>query len=56
MKLKAFEIDARPALDSFENLHDRVKMSVYRVFVKYGWPCPITGHSSLKDDVSENNV
>jgi len=43
---EAFVVDARPALDSFESAHDRLKMSIYRVCVKLGIPCPITGHTS----------
>lgn len=39
-------MDARPALDSFASVHDRVKMSVYRVCAKMGIPCPITGHTA----------
>ncbi|GMH45471.1 hypothetical protein BSKO_13428 [Bryopsis sp. KO-2023] len=43
----AFSVDARPALDSFTALQDRMKMSIYSTFAEYGWPCPITGESSM---------
>lgn len=39
----AFEIVARPALDSFESALDRVKMNIYLRFAEWGLPCPITG-------------
>lgn len=42
----AFEIVARPAVDSFESALDRVKMGIYVKFAEWGLPCPITGHSS----------
>lgn len=44
-QLEAFEVDARPALDSPEAALDRVKMSVYKTFARYGLPCPISGHA-----------
>eukprot|EP00210_Caulerpa_lentillifera_P008524 g8131.t1 len=43
---EAFLVDARPALDSFTSVHDRVKMGVYRVCARLGIPCPITGHTT----------
>jgi cytochrome c heme-lyase len=42
---QAFEIVARPALDSAEATLDRVKMNVYLKFAEWGLPCPITGHA-----------
>lgn len=39
---QAFEVVARPALDSFSNVLDRVKMSIYTTFAEYGLPCPVT--------------
>ncbi|GLI58540.1 hypothetical protein VaNZ11_000282 [Volvox africanus] len=42
---EAFEIVARPALDSFGSALDRVKMNIYLRFAEWGLPCPITGHS-----------
>lgn len=42
-------MDVRPALDSFEALNDRMKMSIYTTFAKYGLPCPITGHPNTFD-------
>ena len=44
-RLKAFEIVARPALDSFGSALDRVKMNIYLKFAEWGLPCPITGHT-----------
>ena len=41
---QAFEIVARPALDSAEAAVDRVKMNIYLKFAEWGLPCPITGH------------
>lgn len=41
--MQAFEIVARPALDSFEGALDRVKMAVYVQCARWGVPCPITG-------------
>ena len=43
--MKAFEIVARPALDSFGSALDRVKMNIYLKFAQWGLPCPITGHT-----------
>ncbi|KAF5837100.1 cytochrome c/c1 heme-lyase [Dunaliella salina] len=40
---EAFEITARPALDSFEAALDRTKMAIYSKFADWGLPCPITG-------------
>ncbi|KAL6758583.1 cytochrome c/c1 heme lyase-domain-containing protein [Haematococcus lacustris] len=40
---EAFEIVARPALDSLEAVVDRVKMNIYVKFAQWGLPCPITG-------------
>jgi len=40
---QAFEIIARPALDSFEAALDRTKMAIYSRFAEWGLPCPITG-------------
>jgi len=40
---QAFEIVARPALDSFESTIDRIKMNIYMKYAEWGWPCPITG-------------
>ncbi|KAJ9530189.1 hypothetical protein QJQ45_023487 [Haematococcus lacustris] len=42
---EAFEIVARPALDSLEAVVDRVKMNIYVKFAQWGLPCPITGPS-----------
>ncbi|EFJ45393.1 hypothetical protein VOLCADRAFT_105944 [Volvox carteri f. nagariensis] len=42
---EAFEIVARPAVDSLESALDRVKMNIYIKFAEWGLPCPITGHS-----------
>ncbi|GAX76393.1 hypothetical protein CEUSTIGMA_g3838.t1 [Chlamydomonas eustigma] len=42
---EAFEIVARPALDSFDSTLDRIKMNIYLKFAQWGLPCPITGHS-----------
>ncbi|KAG2498911.1 hypothetical protein HYH03_003101 [Edaphochlamys debaryana] len=39
----AFEIVARPAVDSVEAALDRVKMNIYLRFAEWGLPCPITG-------------
>jgi hypothetical protein len=44
-RLQAFDLDVRPALDSFDSALDRVKMSIYEQFARWGLPCPITGHS-----------
>jgi cytochrome c heme-lyase len=41
--VQAFEIVARPALDSMDAALDRVKMSIYTQFAAWGLPCPITG-------------
>ncbi|GFR43945.1 hypothetical protein Agub_g5084 [Astrephomene gubernaculifera] len=43
---QAFEIVARPALDSVDAALDRVKMNIYLKFAEWGLPCPITGHPS----------
>lgn len=43
--LQAFEIVARPAVDSFGSALDRLKMGVYVQFARWGLPCPITGGS-----------
>lgn len=43
-KPEAFELNVRPALDSFDAAIDRVKMQIYTTFAKYGLPCPVTGH------------
>ncbi len=43
--LQAFEVVARPALDSIESAVDRVKMAVYTRFAEWGLPCPITGQA-----------
>lgn len=40
----AFSIIDRPALDSVENLMDRVKMSVYESCARWDIPCPVTGN------------
>ncbi|KXZ52772.1 hypothetical protein GPECTOR_8g161 [Gonium pectorale] len=42
---QAFEIVARPAVDSVDSALDRVKMNIYLKFAEWGLPCPITGHS-----------
>jgi cytochrome c heme-lyase len=41
----AFEIVARPALDSPGAALDRAKMAIYEAFAAWGLPCPISGHS-----------
>lgn len=41
---EAFEVVARPALDSVGSTLDRAKMAVYTRFAAWGLPCPITGH------------
>lgn len=41
---QAFEIVARPALDSVGSALDRAKMAIYTQFAAWGLPCPITGH------------
>eukprot|EP01025_Chloroclados_australasicus_P040195 TRINITY_DN4186_c1_g1_i2.p1 TRINITY_DN4186_c1_g1~~TRINITY_DN4186_c1_g1_i2.p1 ORF type:complete len:261 (+),score=10.18 TRINITY_DN4186_c1_g1_i2:94-876(+) len=45
-KQQAFEIVARPALDSFDAGLDRLKMTIYQICAKYQLPCPITGHQT----------
>lgn len=42
---EAFNVDVRPAPDCWENVLDRVKMTIYRRFAEWGLPCPVTGHS-----------
>lgn len=44
--VQAFEIVARPALDSFESALDRAKMAIYVQFAAWGLPCPISGHAN----------
>ena len=44
---QAFEITVRPAVDSFDSLLDRVKMSIYTNFAAWGLPCPITGQEAV---------
>lgn len=51
---EAFEIVARPAIDSFDSALDRLKMRIYRTFAHYGLPCPITGHTSEHNKTIEN--
>eukprot|EP00215_Chloropicon_roscoffensis_P000179 CAMPEP_0198461712 /NCGR_PEP_ID=MMETSP1456-20131121/393_1 /TAXON_ID=1461544 ORGANISM="Unidentified sp., Strain RCC1871" /NCGR_SAMPLE_ID=MMETSP1456 /ASSEMBLY_ACC=CAM_ASM_001119 /LENGTH=321 /DNA_ID=CAMNT_0044186781 /DNA_START=60 /DNA_END=1028 /DNA_ORIENTATION=- len=41
--MEAFEVQARPALDSFTSCLDRVKMNIYVTCAQYGLPCPISG-------------
>eukprot|EP00878_Enallax_costatus_P005158 GHUV01005421.1.p1 GENE.GHUV01005421.1~~GHUV01005421.1.p1 ORF type:complete len:292 (+),score=56.01 GHUV01005421.1:385-1260(+) len=41
---QAFEVVARPALDSVEAAVDRLRLSIYTQFAKWGLPCPISGH------------
>jgi cytochrome c heme-lyase len=41
--MQAFEINARPALDSFPAALDRVKMAIYVQCARWGMPCPVTG-------------
>ncbi len=43
-QLEAFEVVARPALDSFTSCLDRLKMNIYVTCAEYGLPCPISGH------------
>lgn len=43
--MQAFEIVARPAVDSFNSALDRLKMGVYVQCARWGLPCPITGGS-----------
>ncbi len=43
---QAFEIVARPALDSLDAMLDRAKMQIYLKFADWGLPCPITGHAN----------
>lgn len=40
---QAFEVVARPALDSPLAALDRLKMGVYTTFAAWGLPCPVTG-------------
>ena len=47
MCMQAFEIVARPALDSPEALLDRVKMNIYTKFHEWGLPCPVTGQAAI---------
>mmetsp|Transcript_4763 Transcript_4763/g.5551 ORF Transcript_4763/g.5551 Transcript_4763/m.5551 type:complete len:297 (-) Transcript_4763:176-1066(-) len=42
----AFVVDTRPALDSVDNVVDRIKMQIYQTAYEYGLPCPITGSPS----------
>ncbi|QDZ24646.1 cytochrome c heme lyase [Chloropicon primus] len=42
--MEAFEVHARPALDSMTAGLDRLKMNIYETCAKYGLPCPISGH------------
>jgi cytochrome c heme-lyase len=42
---QAFEVVARPALDSVDAALDRLKVRVYRFCAAYGLPCPVTGHN-----------
>jgi hypothetical protein len=54
---QAFEIIARPALDSFEAALDRTKMAIYSRFADWGLPCPITGQpSSIYSDRTESGA
>ena len=41
--VQAFEIVARPALDSADAALDRLKMATYIQCARWGIPCPITG-------------
>ncbi|KAI8467996.1 MAG: cytochrome c/c1 heme lyase-domain-containing protein [Monoraphidium minutum] len=41
---EAFEVVARPALDSAGAALDRARMAIYTQFAAWGLPCPITGH------------
>jgi cytochrome c heme-lyase len=41
--VQAFEIVARPALDTVESAVDRLKMATYVQCARWGIPCPITG-------------
>lgn len=41
--MQAFEVVARPALDSAEAVLDRVKMATYIQCARFGVPCPLTG-------------
>ncbi len=41
--MQAFEVVARPAMDTLESALDRLKMNIYVNFAKWGLPCPITG-------------
>lgn len=43
---EAFEIVARPAIDTPAAVIDRMKMQIYTIFARYGLPCPVTGHRS----------
>ncbi|KAF8071218.1 TIF3A1 [Scenedesmus sp. PABB004] len=43
---QAFEVVARPALDSAEAALDRAKMAIYTRFAAWGLPCPVTGHAT----------
>ena len=45
----AFELDVRPALDSWTAAMDRIKMGVYVTCKHYGIPCPVTGMRALED-------
>lgn len=43
---EAFEVVARPALDSAGACVDRLRAAVYERFARWGLPCPVTGHAS----------
>jgi cytochrome c heme-lyase len=42
---EAFEVVARPALDSPGAALDRAKMAIYAAFAHWGLPCPVTGQA-----------
>jgi len=48
--MDAFEVVARPALDSVQSCIDRVRMPVYKTCAKLGIPCPLTGQESRFGD------
>jgi hypothetical protein len=50
---QAFEIVARPALDSAEAALDRLRMSIYVKCAQWGLPCPITGHAGAVGGASQ---
>jgi len=47
--MDAFELDVRPALDSWTAVMDRTKMGIYLASKHMGVPCPITGARALAD-------